>query len=459
MAEKISNLSKYATIEKTVVAKDGTTKFLLRMNDGNHVECVLLVQDYGNTVCISSQVGCKMNCVFCASGKCGWVRDLSMEEMLVQVQVANKHAGKNVSHVVIMGIGEPFDNFDNVIKFLNVVDVGARKISVSTCGLPDGIRRFADMGTQVNLCISLHAPNDEIRKQIMPIANKYPMEQLFDSIRYFFDKTKRRVIFEYALIDGVNCLPEHARELAKRLKSAHISYHVNLINLNPGGGSLKPPKKETALAFMDTLIKSGVSVTMRKGRGVDIMAACGQLKLQNDKRKKIELSISLDPALDGDWYSYVDEVNTWKDVTIHLDVKSEEFKDQYQYVLKNSKHQVDTHVFKNLDFMKELHNCGTVIDVDESIKGVAGDVFTVMTVKEGKSGQVFQASALEKVKKLRAKFPECRIIVDGGVNAENIASVRDAGADVIVVGSFIYKQPSPIGRVQMVSALLDILHK
>ncbi|MDR0462055.1 MAG: radical SAM protein [Christensenellaceae bacterium] len=280
MDTKISNLSRFASVEKKVVAKDGTTKFLLRLLDGNLIECVLLLQDYGNTVCISSQVGCKMNCAFCSSGTCGYVRDLSMEEMLVQVLIARKNADKPVNHCVVMGVGEPFDNFDNVMKFLNAVDIGARKISVSTCGLPDKIRAFADLGMQVNLCISLHAPNDAVRGKIMPIAKTHKINDVLVAAKYFFNKTKRRVIFEYALIDKVNCMPEHARELARVLRDLHISAHVNLIKCNPAN-DLKAPSTETCMLFMDTLIKSGISCTMRKGKGTEIMAACGQLRAEN----------------------------------------------------------------------------------------------------------------------------------------------------------------------------------
>ncbi|MCL2229200.1 MAG: 23S rRNA (adenine(2503)-C(2))-methyltransferase RlmN [Firmicutes bacterium] len=288
MGTKISNLGSYTKIKESVVSRDGTTKFLLELRDGNLVECVLLLQDYGNTVCISSQVGCKMACAFCASGKNGFVRNLSMEEMLVQVMVASKQSPPNtrLTHVVVMGTGEPFDNFENLMLFLNAVDIGARKISVSTCGIPDKIKAFADEKRGVNLCISLHAPNDIIRRKIMPIAKAHPIAELLDSVKYFFQKTKRRVIFEYALIDNMNCDAQHAVELARLLKSLRISYHVNLINLNAGGGVLNPPTRETAMRFMDALIKNGVSCTMRKGKGQDIMAACGQLRNKSVQKNR-----------------------------------------------------------------------------------------------------------------------------------------------------------------------------
>jgi len=309
-------------IEKELVSKDGTRKYLLRLQDDSLIECVLLTQDYGNTVCISSQVGCKMGCAFCASGKdsrcessirdvnpvkvatTSFVRNLTAGEMLAQVLLAQSSSygvslRKRSSaicpqtlRVVVMGSGEPFDNFENTIKFLQLVtspdgiNIGARNISVSTSGLPDKIRAFADLNMQVNLCISLHAPNDEIRKTIMPIAKRYSIKELIESAKYFFDKTKRRVIFEYALIDNVNCAPEHAAELSKLLKGAGFASHVNLINLNAGAGNLRAPSRETAKIFMDTLIKSGVSCTMRKSKGSDISGACGQLRAKFVEDKK-----------------------------------------------------------------------------------------------------------------------------------------------------------------------------
>ena len=260
---------------------DGTKKFLLKLCDGQLIETVLLKQDYGNTVCVSSQVGCKMACAFCASGRDGFVRGLSAGEMLGQVIFLNKT--DKISHIVIMGSGEPFDNFDSTVNFLRLttspdgINIGARNISVSTAGIVPKIREFADLKLQVNLCISLHAPNDKIRATIMPIAKAYSITELVDAAKYFFEKTKRRVIFEYSLIDSVNCAPEHALELSKLLRG--FPTHVNLINLNKTPDSaLQPPTRTVAMKFMDTLIKSGTSCTMRKSRGDDIAAACGQLR-------------------------------------------------------------------------------------------------------------------------------------------------------------------------------------
>ena len=503
--EKVNNLSRLVEIADTKTARDGTAKFLVKLNDGEYIECVLLNQDYGKTVCISSQVGCKMNCAFCQSGKSGFVRNLTADEMLAQVMVAKKYApsGDPVSHIanmasrrasdgsaicqqdlrlVVMGIGEPFDNFQNLAEFLKKVDIGARKISVSTCGLPDGIRAFADLGLGVNLCISLHAPNDAVRAQIMPIAKRYSIAEIFLAAKYFFDRTHRRVIFEYALIDGVNCAVEHAQELAMRLKKGGFSYHVNLINLNAGGGDpqrvkdsakLFPPNKATAKQFMDALIKSGVSCTMRVSRGNDIDGACGQLRARAKSLPTV-LSISLDPSIDTPpdhpsrptFENYLREVNTWDGVTVHLDIKPDPdahgYEQKYLWAIKNSAHPVDVHVFQNTNYMREHHNCGVVIDIDQPIPWARvrdAQTVIVMSVKEGKSGQTFNAGSIEKIKKIRAKYPDVRIIADGGINAENIALVRAAGANVCVVGAFIYNMPSPKERAQTVSTLLDILRK
>jgi len=277
-------------------SKDGTKKYLLRFSDGEMVECVFLTQDYGNTICVSTQVGCRMGCAFCASGKCGLVRNLTAGEILSQVLLVNrqnmKGDARGVTNIVLMGSGEPLDNFDNVMKFLSLVtdpngiNIGGRNISLSTSGLVPQIKKFADCGGQVNLCISLHATNDTLRRQIMPIAKKYTVADLIDSAKYFFEKTHRRVIFEYSLMckDGMpfNCTPQCATELSKLVRG--FPAHINLINLNPlkfdKSAELTPPDRATALKFMDMVIKSGVSCTMRKNRGDDIDGACGQLRLR-----------------------------------------------------------------------------------------------------------------------------------------------------------------------------------
>jgi len=298
-------------IIKQQTAKDGTRKFLLELSDGLTIECVLLYAEYGQTVCVSSQVGCKMHCAFCLSGRNGFIRNLSSGEILSQVILATKNSqtydpdskltksGKQTSsivepaalsknsgpgsiRIVLMGSGEPLDNFDNTIKFIHLINhkdgmnISTRNISLSTVGLAPRIRKFADLQTGVNLCISLHAPNDIDRQKIIPMARKYKIEELIDSAHYYFKKTGRRVIFEYSLIDGVNCSHEHARELYQLVRG--FPSHVNLILLNSTGGNLKPPSWHDAKRFMDTLIKAGVSCTFRKSKGDEIMAACGQLK-------------------------------------------------------------------------------------------------------------------------------------------------------------------------------------
>jgi 23S rRNA (adenine2503-C2)-methyltransferase len=286
-------LPKIAEVQQS---KDGTKKYLLEYGT-DLVECVFLTQDYGNTVCVSTQVGCRMRCVFCASGKNGLVRNLTAGEILCQVILLNKLAGGNgdsraVTNVVLMGSGEPLDNFDNVVKFLSLItakdgiNISARNISLSTSGIVPKIREFADLGTQVNLCISLHAPNDGLRRAIMPIAEKYTVKELVAAARYYFEKTRRRVIFEYSLImlDGTpfNCSAGDAKELAALVRG--FPAHINLINLNPlnfnKDAKFLPAPKTAAKVFMDAVIKAGASCTMRKNRGGDIDAACGQLRLR-----------------------------------------------------------------------------------------------------------------------------------------------------------------------------------
>ncbi|MCL2755436.1 MAG: 23S rRNA (adenine(2503)-C(2))-methyltransferase RlmN [Firmicutes bacterium] len=289
LKEKLSQdfYTKLPQIKTEQISKDGTRKYLLELDSiGTLVECVLMTQEYGKTVCVSTQVGCKMGCVFCASGREGFVRNLTSGEILSQVILMNKlqNDNANTMRIVLMGSGEPLDNFDNVVRFFELVNtkdglnISTRNISLSTVGLPKQIHRFADLQTGVNLCISLHASNDMVRQKIMPTARKYPIVELIDSAKYYFQKTGRRVIFEYSLIDGVNSALEHARELGALLRG--FPSHVNLINLNPTGGALKPPSREVAMKFMDTLIKSGVSCTMRKSKGQDIDGACGMLKLR-----------------------------------------------------------------------------------------------------------------------------------------------------------------------------------
>lgn len=286
LREKLKN--EYELIYPTVArrlesAKDGTIKYLWRLTDGNCVESVLMRYHHGNTVCISSEVGCPMGCAFCASTLGGLVRRLKPSEMLDQVLFTQLDSGLPISNIVLMGIGEPLDNFDTVLRFLELVNspegmnIGMRHISLSTCGLVDKIDALAEKNLQLTLSVSLHAPTDEIRSKIMPINRRYPVAQLLDSCKHYFEKTGRRISFEYAMIRGVNDTPEMARILVRRLKG--IAAHVNLIPLNEVAESpLKPSYPETVRAFQQTLEAHGIPTTVRRTLGSDINASCGQLR-------------------------------------------------------------------------------------------------------------------------------------------------------------------------------------
>ena len=266
---------------KQVSALDGTIKYLWRLSDGNCIETVLMRYHHGNTVCISSQVGCRMGCAFCASTLGGKVRDLTPAEMLDQVLFTQLDSGLEVSNIVLMGIGEPLDNFDTVLRFLDLVNspeglnIGMRHISLSTCGLVEKIDKLADYRLQLTLSVSLHAPDDETRSQIMPVNRSVGVEALFACCRRYFEKTGRRISYEYAMIDGVNDADWQADLLARRLKGA--PGHVNLIPLNDVAESPLRPSRRTA-AFQKRLESHGVTVTVRRRLGGDIDASCGQLR-------------------------------------------------------------------------------------------------------------------------------------------------------------------------------------
>ena len=270
--------------------KDQTVKFLNACTDGNVVESVLMQYHYGYSLCISTQVGCKMGCAFCSSTLHGCVRNLSAGEMLAQVLLANQYLGVSgkVGHVVLMGSGEPLDNYENVVAFLRLINhpdglnLSLRSISVSTCGLVPEINRLAGEKLPITLSISLHAPNDAIRRQIMPIASRYPIEELMSAVRAYVEQTGRRVVFEYALIDRLNSEPAHARELAKLV--AGLQCHVNLIPLNRvAERNLEPASPRAVQTFLDTLTALHVSATVRREMGADISGACGQLRNQHLK--------------------------------------------------------------------------------------------------------------------------------------------------------------------------------
>lgn len=304
--EEMSNLSKglrekleetYAlTTLKTIVqqtSSDGTMKFLFELHDGYSIETVLMKHEYGNSVCVTTQVGCRIGCTFCASTLGGLKRNLEAGEIVAQVvkvQQAMDEMGERVSHVVIMGIGEPFDNFDEMLDFLKIINhddalnIGARHITVSTSGIIPKIYKFADENLQINFAVSLHAPNTEIRSRLMPINRAYKLPELMESIRYYIKKTGRRVSFEYGLFGGVNDQVEHAEELAQLLKG--MKCHVNLIPVNyvPERDYVRTPKEQINL-FEKTLKNLGVNVTVRREQGHDIDAACGQLRAKERKEE------------------------------------------------------------------------------------------------------------------------------------------------------------------------------
>ena len=270
--------------------KDGTIKYLWQLSDGNCVETVLMRYHYGNTVCISTEVGCRMGCAFCASTLGGLVRRLEPFEMLDQVLFTQVDSGLPISHIVLMGIGEPLDNFDNVMRFLELVNsaegmnISMRHISLSTCGLVPKIDELAKRNLQLTLSVSLHAPNDGIRDTIMPVNKLYPSQELIDACRRYYEATSRRISFEYAMIGGVNDSRENAKELIGRMKG--LPCHFNLIPLNHVEESpLKPSTREAVAAFQKTLESGGIPATVRRTLGGDIDASCGQLRRKYTKGK------------------------------------------------------------------------------------------------------------------------------------------------------------------------------
>ena len=277
-------------VRKQESKKDGTIKYLWQLSDGNCVETVLMRYHYGNTVCISTEVGCRMGCAFCASTIGGLVRQLEPYEMLDEVLFTQVDSGLPISHIVLMGIGEPLDNFDNVMRFLELVNseegmnISMRHISLSTCGLVPKIDELAKRKLQLSLAISLHGPNNEIRNKIMPVNKAYDIDTLLDACRRYYDATSRRIHFEYAMIDGVNDREEHARELLKRLKG--LPAHINMIPLNHVEESpLKPSSKAAVAKFQKILEDGGVTATVRRTLGSDIDASCGQLRRKYNKEK------------------------------------------------------------------------------------------------------------------------------------------------------------------------------
>ena len=282
LSEKYPLVSLQA-VDSLVSKDDGTIKYLFRLNDDRVIESVLMKYNYGNSVCISSQVGCRMGCTFCASTIGGKERDLTASEMLDQIYRIQSMSGERVSNVVVMGTGEPLENYDNLIRFIRILsdktglNISARNITVSTCGIPDKIRSLADEELPITLALSLHAPNDEIRKRLMPIASQYELSDVLDAFRYYYERTGRRLTFEYCLIDGVNDEESHARELSHLLRGYNC--HVNLIPVNPvKERSFVKSDSNKIQKFKNILEKYRINVTIRREMGSDINAACGQLR-------------------------------------------------------------------------------------------------------------------------------------------------------------------------------------
>ncbi|WP_338470631.1 23S rRNA (adenine(2503)-C(2))-methyltransferase RlmN [Niallia sp. XMNu-256] len=287
------------TLNTKQESADGTIKFLFNLQDGNLIETVLMRHKYGLSVCVTTQVGCNIGCSFCASGILAKNRDLSSGEIVEQIMNVQHHLdeqGKDerVSHIVVMGIGEPFDNFDNLVKFLKVINdqkglaIGARHITVSTSGLVPKIYEFADLDLQVNLALSLHAPNNELRSRVMKINRAYPIEKLMEAIEYYLEKTNRRITIEYILLKDVNDHKEEAVQLANLIKDKRHLTYVNLIPYNPVNEHIQYERseKESILAFYDTLKKNGINCVIRQEQGTDIDAACGQLRSKQMKKEK-----------------------------------------------------------------------------------------------------------------------------------------------------------------------------
>ncbi|MBO5364648.1 MAG: 23S rRNA (adenine(2503)-C(2))-methyltransferase RlmN [Clostridia bacterium] len=286
--EETYSLGNLTVVKKYCSKLDETRRYLLQLEDGNYIESVLMKYHHGYTICISSQVGCAMGCAFCASTRGGKKRNLTAGEIVGQVMAVQRDLGERISNIVMMGIGEPLDNYDQVLKFLEIVNhplglnVGHRHISLSTCGLAEKIRHLADRDLQITLSVSLHATNDEKRSAIMPINRKYPIGILMDACRYYIKKTNRRISFEYTLIEGVNDGEADAAELIGLLKG--MLCHVNLIPVNPTGAKgIRQGSRKSVEGFQKLLEMGGLTATIRREMGSDIQAACGQLRAQAEE--------------------------------------------------------------------------------------------------------------------------------------------------------------------------------
>ena len=263
-------------------------KYLFKLSDNNYIESVLMKHNYGLSLCISSEVGCNMACSFCESGRLKKKRNLLASEMILQIMEIEKQINERISHIVIMGIGEPFDNYDNIVKFIKIanyhkaLNIGSRHITVSTCGIVPKIKEFKDLPYQVNLAISLHASNDELRSRLMPINKVYPLKDLIDVVKEYINKTGRRVTFEYILLDGINDKEENAKELCNLIRG--MNAYINLIPYNENSNILyKRSKKENIMKFYDIIKKENINVTIRREFGSKISAACGQLRSKKEE--------------------------------------------------------------------------------------------------------------------------------------------------------------------------------
>lgn len=297
------DLKALKTVDVKISQIDGTRKYLFQLDDENIIESVLMKYKHGNSVCISSQVGCRMGCRFCASALGGLERNLTPSEMLDQIYRISRHTGERVSNVVVMGSGEPMDNYDNLVRFIrlltdeNGLNISQRNVTVSTCGIVPEMKRLADEKLQITLALSLHAPDDDVRSSLMPIAGKYPLREVMDACQYYFAKTGRRMTFEYSLVSGVNDNPAEARALATLIKEycspsrppGGMCGHVNLIPVNPIKERDYVQSGARAITdFKNLLEKSGINVTIRREMGRDINGACGQLRKSYIEKKKEE---------------------------------------------------------------------------------------------------------------------------------------------------------------------------
>lgn len=290
--ELLERLKKDFYIYTPIIVKEendkDVSKYLFKLNDGEHIESVLMYHNYGRSLCISSQVGCNMGCVFCESGKRKKIRNLTTSEMLLQIIAIERKINKRISHIVVMGIGEPFDNFDNLVNFIENannpkgLNIGSRHITVSTCGIVPKIYEFSNLKYQVNLAISLHAPNNELRDKLMPINKVYPLEELIKAVKYYIEKTNRRVTFEYILLSDINDEEKEARELVKLIKG--LNAYINLIPYNQGNSNnFKRTKNENIMKFYDIIKKEKINITVRREFGSNISAACGQLRSKKEE--------------------------------------------------------------------------------------------------------------------------------------------------------------------------------